>query len=297
MDVIIAEAHDPPSPHPFKGNVDLDKLETSSSAMAPSEIPYVSIAATVNMAGGQPISLANLRDVRELTQKHGIRSFWTPRAWSRTLTSSRSASRATPDRTIAEIVREFCALHRRLHHERQEGPAGQHRRLPGRERPEIVRARPAICVVVYEGLHTYGGMAGRDMEAVAIGIEESVQDDHIRARVGQVRYLGEKLIDGGVPIVRPIGGHGVFLDARAFLPHIPQEPVPGAGAGRRALPRFRRAPMERGIVSAGRDPETGEDRMPKLELVRLTIPRRVYTQAHMDVTRNRCRGVYEARRR
>jgi tyrosine phenol-lyase len=138
-------------------------------------------------------------------------------------------------------------------------------------------------------------MAGRDMEAVAIGIEESVQDDHIRARVGQVVYLGEKLINWGVPIVKPIGGHGIFLDAKAFLPHIPQSQYPAqALAAAIYLDSGVRA-MERGVVSAGRDPVTGEERFPKLELVRLTIPRRVYTQAHMDVTAESVYCVYEER--
>ena len=150
-------------------------------------------------------------------------------------------------------------------------------------------------VVVYEGLHTYGGMAGRDMEAVAIGIEESLEDDHIRARVGQVVYLGEKLRGWGIPIVMPIGGHGVFIDARAFLPHVPQEHYPAQALAAAIYVESGVRAMERGIVSAGRDPETREERKPRLELVRLAIPRRVYTQAHMDVTAESVLAVYDER--
>jgi tyrosine phenol-lyase len=149
-------------------------------------------------------------------------------------------------------------------------------------------------VVVYEGLHTYGGMAGRDMEAMARGIEESVQDDHMRSRIGQVEYLGNLLLQWGVPIVVPVGGHAVFLDAKAFYPDMLHDCFPAQTlAAQLYLDSGIRA-MERGIVSAGRDPATGKHRYPKLELVRLTIPRRVYTQAHMDVTAEAVLAVFQA---
>src|SRR5690606_8795526 len=139
-----------------------------------------------------------------------------------------------------------------------------------------------LCVV-FEGLHTYGGLAGRDMEAMAIGISESVQLDHIRARCGQVEYLGNQLIEAGVPIVKPIGSHGVFVDAARFLPHLPREHFPAQALTCALYVESGVRAMERGAVSAGRDPATGENLYPSLELIRLTIPRRVYTQAHMDV--------------
>ena len=139
-------------------------------------------------------------------------------------------------------------------------------------------------VVVYEGLHTYGGLAGRDMEAMARGIEESVQWDHIRARIGQVEYVGEKLSALGIPIVVPVGGHAVFLDAKAFLPHLKQIEFPAQTLAAELYLESGIRSMERGIVSAGRSKETGDHYYPKLELVRLTFPRRVYTQAHCDVT-------------
>jgi tyrosine phenol-lyase len=151
-------------------------------------------------------------------------------------------------------------------------------------------------IVVYEGLHTYGGMAGRDMEAMAIGIEECMEDDHIRSRVGQVHYLGELLTDWEIPIVQPVGGHAVFLDARAIYPHIPQQEFPAQTlAAELYLDSGIRA-MERGVVSAGRNPETGDHYYPKLELTRLTIPRRVYTQAHMDVVAESVKTIYDRRR-
>ena len=150
-------------------------------------------------------------------------------------------------------------------------------------------------VVVYEGLHTYGGMAGRDMEAMAIGIEESVSDDHMKARIGQVIYLGEKLKQFGIPITEPIGGHGIFIDAKRFLPHLHQDVFPAQALAAELYIDSGIRSMERGVVSAGRNPKTGKNHYPKLELVRLTIPRRVYTQAHMDVIAESVENVFVQR--
>ncbi len=150
-------------------------------------------------------------------------------------------------------------------------------------------------VVVYEGLHTYGGLAGRDMEAMAQGIREAATEEHQAARIGQVRYLGENLQHAGIPIVKPIGSHAVFIDAREFLPHIDQDDYPAQALAAELFIESGIRTMERGNVSAGRDPETGKNRRPALELVRLTIPRRVYTQAHMDVITQAVVDVYARR--
>jgi tyrosine phenol-lyase len=151
-------------------------------------------------------------------------------------------------------------------------------------------------VVVYEGLHTYGGLAGRDMEAIAVGIKESLDDNHQHARVGQVEYLGHKMIEYGVPIVKPIGGHGVFVDAKAFLPHLTQDQYPAQTLAAEIYIDSGVRTMERGVVSAGRK-DTGENYYPNLELVRFTIPRRVYTQAHMDVVAESVASVYDRRKK
>jgi len=150
-------------------------------------------------------------------------------------------------------------------------------------------------VVIYEGLHTYGGMAGRDMEALAIGITESVADDHVRSRVEQVRYLGSLLINWNIPIVQPVGGHAVFLDARSIYSQLSQDKFPAQTLAAELYLDSGIRSMERGIVSAGRDPESGDHRYPALELTRLAIPRRVYTQAHMDVVAESVRAVYDNR--
>jgi tyrosine phenol-lyase len=159
---------------------------------------------------------------------------------------------------------------------------------------ETLARKAKELVVVYEGLHTYGGMAGRDMQALAQGIREAADYDHMRARVGQVEYLGQKLIDNGVPIVQPIGGHAVYLDAKKFLPHIDQDLYPAQALSAELYIESGVRAMERGNVSNGRRPD-GKNYRPKLELVRLTIPRRVYTQAHMDVTWESIVRLYQRR--
>jgi len=186
------------------------------------------------------------------------------------------------DHTVAAIVHEICSLTDAATMSAKKDALVNIGGFLAMNDADLYR-RACDLIVVYEGLHTYGGLAGRDMEAMAIGIRESVDDNHIRARVGQVEYLGEKLAAAGVPIVRPIGGHAVFLDARRILPHLPQEHLPAQALAAALYLDAGIRSMERGIVSAGRDARTGENHRPKLELVRLTIPRRVYTQAHMDV--------------
>ena len=150
-------------------------------------------------------------------------------------------------------------------------------------------------VVIFEGLHTYGGLAGRDLEAMARGVEEAVQYDHLHARVGQVAYVGERLLEAGIPIVKPVGGHAIFLDARAFLPHLSQDEFPAQALAAALYLESGIRTMERGIVSAGRDQNTGRHHYPKLELVRLTFPRRVYTQAHCDVTVEAVEDLWQRR--
>ena len=294
VDVIIPEAHDPANEHPFKGDVDLGALEQLIKKVGAEKIPYVCLAGTVNMAGGQPISMANLKSVRALTQKHGIRIILDATRAVENAYFVQQRERGYQNKSVAEILKEFCS------HSDGCTMSGKKDALVNiggwlALNEKELYEEASNLVVVYEGLHTYGGMAGRDMEAMARGIVESVQDDHIRARVGQVEYLGQKLMDWGVPIVRPVGGHAVYLDAKAFYPHIPQNQFPAQMLAAELYVDSGVRAMERGIVSAGRDKKTGKHYYPKLELVRLTIPRRVYTQAHMDVTAESVGAVYDQR--
>ena len=293
-DIIIDEAHDPANEFPFKGNVNLNKLEALIKKHGANKIPYVSIATSVNMAGGQPISMKNLKELRLLTRKNGIRIIHDMTRVAENAYFIQQKEKGYLHKTIAEIVKEICSL--------TDGATMSAKKdalvniggfLAVNDWDVFEEARN--LVVVYEGLHTYGGLAGRDMEAMAIGIGESVSDEHIHARVGQVIYLGEKMAGYGVPIVKPIGGHGIFVDAKKFLPHIPQDMYPAQTLASEIYLDSGVRTMERGIVSSGRK-ANGENYYPKLELVRFTIPRRVYTQAHMDVIAESAARVYERRK-
>lgn len=292
-DIIIDEAHDPQSEYPFKGNVDLEKLDRLVKRYGAKKIPYVSIATAVNMAGGQPVSIENLKALRDYTKLHGIRIIHDMTRVAENAYFIQQKEAGYSNKSIASIVKEICSL--------TDGATMSAKKdalvniggfLAINEWDVFEEARN--LVVVYEGLHTYGGLAGRDMEAMAIGIKESVSDDHIRARVGQVIYLGEKMMEYGIPIVRPIGGHGIFVDAKRFLPHIPQDEFPAQTLAAQIYLDSGVRTMERGVVSAGRNAK-GENYYPKLELVRFTIPRRVYTQAHMDVIAESTARVFERR--
>jgi tyrosine phenol-lyase len=294
VDVIVDEAHDTDSEFAFKGNVDLEKLRRLIDDVGAERVAYLSLETNVNMAGGQPCSMANIRDACALCHQHGIKVFLDA---TRAVENAYFVEQREPGyagKPLAEILREICS--------HTDGCTMSAKKdslvnIGGffAVNDDAIAEQARNWVVVYEGLHTYGGMAGRDMEALAIGIEESVQWDHMHARIGQVEYLGHKLIDAGIPIIRPIGGHGIFLDAARFLPDIPRAQFPAQALAAALYVESGVRAMERGAVSAGRDPDTGKNLFPSLELVRLTLPRRVYTQAHMDVTAESVTELHEHR--
>ncbi len=294
VDVIKPAAHDPTSDDPFKGDFDLEALAQLIQQAGADRIPYICVGATVNMAGGQPISMANMRQVHDLARQHGIRIFLDATRCVENAYFIQQREEGYRNRTVASILREFCSYSDGC---TMSGKKDALVNIGGwlAMNDESLYEQASNLVVVYEGLHTYGGMAGRDMEAMARGIVESVQDDHIRARVGQVEYLGQKLLAWGIPLVTPIGGHAVYLDAKRFYPQISQDQFPAQTLAAELFIDSGVRAMERGIVSAGRDPHTGEHRYPALELVRLTIPRRVYTQAHMDVVAETVATVWDER--
>lgn len=294
VDVIVDEAHDPESDFPFKGNVDIEKLDKLVREVGAERIPYISLEGNVNMAGGQPFSMANLRELHNYCREHSIPIMLDATRTMENAWFIREREDGYGEKSVRAILREICDL--------TDGCTMSAKKdalvnIGGffACNDDDVFAKAQNLVVVYEGLHTYGGLAGRDMEAMAQGIREAATEEHQHARIGQVRYLGRRLEANGVPIVKPIGSHAVFIDAKRFLPHIDQDDYPAQALAAEFFVEAGIRTMERGNVSAGRNPETGENRRPALELVRLTIPRRVYTQAHMDVVTESVVDVFARR--
>ena len=292
VDIIKDDAHDAGKRVPFKGDIDLNKLEKLINEKGAENIAYVCLAVTVNLAGGQPVSMKNMKEVRALTKKHGIKVFYDATRCVENAYFIKEQEEGYKDKTIKEIVHEMFSY--------ADGCT-----MSGKK-DCIVNIGGFLCmndddlfqaakelVVVFEGMPSYGGLAGRDMEAMAIGLRESLQFEYIEHRVKQVRYLGEKLLEAGVPIIEPVGGHAVFLDARRFCPHIEQINFPAQALAAELYIESGVRSMERGIVSAGRDPKTRENHVPKLETVRLTVPRRVYTYKHMDIVADAVIKLYK----
>jgi tyrosine phenol-lyase len=296
IDVIIDEAHEAQNTHPFKGNIDLNKLEAIIKKVGAKKIPYVSIAGPVNMAGGQPFSMKNLKEVYSLTNKYGIKLWFDATRATENAYFIKLREKGYETKTIAAILKEMCFYFDGLWvSAKKDLMVNIGGILATRNKKFYEEARN--MVVVYEGLHTYGGLAGRDMEAMARGLEEMVLFDNVKARIGQVEYCGRELEKYNVPLVYPFGGHAIFLDAKRFLPHLKQDFFPAQTLASEIYLDSGVRGMERGIVSSGRDPQTGKNQYPKLELVRLTFPRRVYTQAHIDVTVESVAQVFENRKK
>ncbi len=304
VDVIIDQAHDSSAWLPFKGNIDIAKLQSLiddciarwGEVHGPRHIAYVHLEGCVNMAGGQPFSMENLRALRALTRIYGIPLLLDA---TRLVENAYIVQQREPgyrERSIAEIVREMgdltegCTMSSKKDHLVNIGGF-----LALNDEHKAAQARELL--VDFEGFPTYGGMAGYSMEALAQGIRECIDDNWIAYRVGQTQYLGQLLLDAGIPIVVPVGGHAVFIDARRFLPHLPQEQFPAQALASAIYLHSGVRTMERGAISAGRDKQTGTQHFPELELVRLTISRRVYTQSHMDYVAEKIIELYGMRER
>jgi tyrosine phenol-lyase len=292
-DIIIDEAHDSTVEIPFKGNVDLKKLQALIDEVGAHKIPYICLAVTVNLAGGQPVSMENMRAVYALAQKHGIKVMMDATRCVENACFIKEREAGYENKSIKDILLEMFSYSDGCTMSGKKDGIVNIGGFLALNDDELYQKSTSL-VVVYEGMPSYGGMAGRDMEALARGLYEAVDYNFISHRLAQVRYLGEKLIDAGIPVVRPIGGHAVFLDARKFYPHIPQDEFPAQTLAAQLYLQSGVRAMERGIVSAGRDKQ-GNHHRPKLELVRLTIPRRVYTYSHLDVVAEAVIDLYRER--
>ncbi len=279
VDLVIPEGRDPSALHPFKGNMDIGALDAFLAAHAGS-VPVVFVTITNNSGGGQPVSLANLHEVRAVCDRHGVPLFldgcrFAENAWFIKLREPGQADRSIPD-----IVREIASLADGMTMSaKKDGLANIGGWLAMNDDGLAEACRNLL--ILTEGFPTYGGLAGRDLEAIAQGLREVVAEDYLRYRIRSTAYLGEALHAAGVPLVRPFGGHAVYLDARALLPHIPPLQYPGQAL---AVALYREGGIrgcEIGTVMFGLRPDGTETPGP-MDLVRLAIPRRTYTQSHMD---------------
>jgi tyrosine phenol-lyase len=280
-DLVVDEGLDPAALLPFKGNLDPAKLERTLQELGRERVPMVMITVTNNSGGGQPVSIANVRDVRAVCDRFGVPLIFDACRFAENCWFIRQREPGYAGRSVRSIARElFSYGHGCTMSAKKDGLVNIGGFL-ALENATWVEQITNLLILV-EGFPTYGGLAGRDLEAMAIGLEEVLDEDYLAFRTGQVAQLGEMLDQAGVPIVKPVGGHAVYLDARAFLPHVPQEQFPGQAL---VVALYRdhgiRAVEVGSLMFGHRDPATGQSVLPKLELVRLAVPRRVYTTEHI----------------
>lgn len=281
VDCTIAEGRDATAEHPFKGNLDLGLLEGAYRKHGREGIAYVLITITCNSGGGQPVSMANIREVSAFCHKRCLRLFFDAARFAENAYFIQQREPGCRGKSIREIVLEmFACVEGCTMSAKKDGlvPMGGFLAL----RDETLYEEMKPTDILFEGFYTYGGMSGMNMEAMAQGLQEVVEEEYLAHRIGQTAYLGNELLRRGIPIVTPVGGHAVFIDGRRFFPNISEEEFPAQqvaiclyrGGGVRAV--------EVGSCLAGRDPDTGQNLRPALDLCRLTLPRRVYTQEHFD---------------
>jgi len=288
VDLVIAEGRDPQAVHPFKGNMDIEALESLLRERA-DDVPVVFITITNNSGGGQPVSLANLHAVRDVCDKYGKMLFldacrFAENAW---FIHEREAGHG--DRDVADIVREIASLADGMTMSAKKDPMGNIGGWLAMNDDDLARDCRNVLILT-EGFPTYGGLAGRDLEALAQGLKEVVSHDYLRYRIRSTGYLGDALVKAGVPVLTPIGGHAVYLDARALLPHIPPLEYPGEALAVALYEAGGVRSVEIGTVMFGRQPD-GSEVPAALDLVRLAIPRRTYTQSHIDYVIEVCEHV------
>jgi tryptophanase len=289
VDLVIDEGRDPASRHPFKGNLDPAKLEAFLNEHGRENVPVIMLTVTNNSGGGQPVSLQNMREIREISLRWDIPLILDACRYAENAWFIRSREAGNEDRDVADIVREMASLADGMTMSAKKDPLGN---IGGwlAVNDDDLAAQCRTLLVLTEGFPTYGGLAGRDLEALAVGIKESVSHDYLRYRIRSTAYLAESLTESGIPIVQPPGGHAVYIDARALLPHILPLQYPGQSLAVALYEAGGVRGCEIGSVMFGRQPD-GSEQPAAMELVRLAIPRRTYTQSHVDYVIEVCRHV------
>jgi tryptophanase len=292
IDCTIDAASDTTLYHPFKGNVDLIKLENVLRSSKPEKISCVIVTITNNTAGGQPVSMANLRGVSELSHKYGVKFIIDSARFAENAYFIRMREEGYADMDIREITKEmFSYADGMTMSSKKDAIVNMGGFIAFREE-ELFR-QASTYNIMYEGFITYGGMSGRDMNALAQGLYEGTELLYLESRINQVSYLGNKLKEYGIPVLEPFGGHAIFIDAKKFLPHIQKEEFPAQTLAVELYTEGGLRGVEIGALMADRDPVSRNNRYPVLELVRLAIPRRVYTDKHMDYVAAVVRNVFE----
>ncbi|WP_320053360.1 tryptophanase [uncultured Acetobacteroides sp.] len=294
IDLTIDKASNTQLEIPFKGNIDLNKLELFLEAHPASEVPFICMTITNNTAGGQPVSMENLRGASKLAKKHGIPMLFDSARFAENAYFIKTREKGYADKSIKEIVKEMYQYADYMTMSSKKDAIVNMGGFIGFKDEETYK-KATVFNIMYEGYVTYGGMSGRDMNALAVGLDEGTEFDTLDTRIRQVAYLGQKLDEYGIPYQRPAGGHAIFVDAKRMLPNVPREEFPAQTLGVELYLEAGIRGVEIGAILADRDPETHENRYPELELLRLAIPRRTYTNNHMDVVAAALKNVFDRR--
>lgn len=294
IDCTIDEAFNTSLEHPFKGNIDLTKLEEVYKNTPKEKIPMVIVTVTCNSSGGQPVSMQNMKEVYQLSKKYGINVVFDSARFAENAYFIKKREKGYNNKSIKEIVKEMFSYADAMTMSSKKDAIVNMGGFIGLKNKELFR-EASMYNIMFEGYITYGGMSGRDMNALAQGLYEGTEFDYLDSRIQQVEYLGNRLRNFGVPILLPIGGHAIFVDAKKFLNNVPKEQYIAQTLAVELYIESGVRAVEIGTLLADRDPETRENRYPKLELLRMAIPRRVYTNNHMDYVAIALANVYERR--
>jgi tryptophanase len=294
VDCTIAEAFDTSMDHPFKGNIDLDKLEQLLISNPREKISMIIVTVTCNSSGGQPVSMQNMRETYALAQKYGIPVVFDSARYAENAYFIKKREPGYADKSIRAIIKEmFSYSDAMTMSAKKDGIVNMGGFIAMNS--EALFHQASVFNIMFEGFITYGGMSGRDMNALAQGLYESAEYDYLDTRIQQVAYLGSKLKEYGVPVQEPFGGHAIFVDAKKVLPNLPKEQYQAQTLGVELYIEGGVRGVEIGTLLADRDPVTRENRYPDLELLRLAIPRRTYTNNHMDYVAVALANVYQKR--